>query len=470
MSILRRLSCAFKAFGRAYAGARLTPSQANYWNGGGSPNSEIRASRDRTAARIRQLVRDMPWLDQSFDASVAYKVGEGFNFKPAVTDGSGKMLGAENRRIKDAFLWWCEHAEANRRDHFGDVQRLVVRQMLECGEAFVVHRYIDGQYRLQVYEPECIDSSVSAEDIDQGIRFDRDTNAFKGYFFRSLESSPQAAVAEAREIPAEIVIHLYRALRPWQRRGISPLVQVSLLAADLDQYLSNEISAQQMASRYLAFVTRQDGDVGGDEQGEEYLDNLTIRYLGNGESIQFAPGATRPVAGLESFQDTFLRILSTILKVPFHVITGKYTALNYNTLREIRNNGVHILKPEWTYLTRHFLQPVYDRWLDFAVASGELSLKGYWSPGGKMHWRKCFFMPPGIESVDVLRDIKGILAGRDAGIIDPQDWIMGQGEDPDEVISGLSEFFAKLKAAGLDRQTGLVPESDTKLGQAPSEL
>jgi len=470
MNFIHRLSSAFKAFGRAYAGARLTPSQADYWNGGGTPNSEIRASRDRTAARVRQLVRDMPWLDQSFDDSVAYKVGEGFNVKPAVVDGQGKMLLGENRRIKDAFLWWCEKAEVNGRDHFGDIQRMAVRQMLECGEAFIVYRYLKGEYRLQVYEPDCIDSSVSADDIDQGIRFDRDTNAFKGYFFRSLESSPLAAAAEAKEIPAEIVIHLYRALRPWQRRGISPLVQVSLLAADLDQYLSNEISAQQMTSRYLAFIQRAEGDDGSDHQGDDYIDNLTIRYLGAGESVQFAPGANRPVTGLESFQDTFLRILSTILKVPFHVITGKYTALNYNTLREIRNNAVHILKPEWAYLTRHLLQPVYDHWLDWAVASGELSLKGYWSPAGKRHWRKCFFMPPGIESVDVLRDIKGVLAGRDAGIIDPQDWIMGQGEDPDEVISGLSEFIAKLKAAGLDQQTGLAPGEDTKLGQAPSEL
>ena len=470
MKILSRLSKAFKAFGRAYAGARLTPSQEGYWSGGGTPNSEIRASRERTAARIRQLVRDMPWLDQSFDASEAYKVGEGFNVKPAVTDGQGRMLVGENRRIKDAFLWWCEHAEANGRDHFGDIQRMAVRQLLECGEAFMVHRYVGGKYRVQVYEPDCIDESVTGDDIDMGVRFDRDTNAFLGYFFRPLESSPMSAASVAREIPADIVIHLYRALRPWQRRGISPLVQVSLLAADLDQYLSNELSAQQMSSRYLAFIQRAEGDDGSDGQTEEPIDNLTIRYLGAGETVQLAPGASRPVTGLESFQDTFLRILSTILKVPFHVLTGKYTALNYNTLREIRNNTVHILKPEWAYLTRHFLQPVYDRWLDWAVASGELSLKGYWAPGGKLHWRKCFFMPPGIESVDILRDIKGILVGRDAGIIDPQDWIMGQGEDPDEVISGLSEFFAKLRAAGLDQQTGLAPGEDTKLGQAPSEL
>ena len=125
---------------------------------------------------------------------------------------------------------------------------------------------------------------MGGEDIDQGIRFDRDTNRFVSYFFRTLGDVPQ--VPGDKEIPAELVNHMYRALRPWQRRGISPLTQSSLIAADLDQYLSNELAAQQMASRYLAFV--QGGDMS-PERTTEVLQNLTLRYLGNDEQVSFAP-------------------------------------------------------------------------------------------------------------------------------------------------------------------------------------
>lgn len=453
---------------RAYAGAKLLPSQVGYWGGESTANSDIRESRQSVASRVRQLVRDMPWLDQSIDASVAYKVGEGFNFMPAVVDGDNKMLDRENREIKDAFLYWCEHAEANGRDCFGDIQQLIVRQLLECGEAFIFYRYVKDRFCLQQFEPECIDDSFTGNNIDQGIRYDTDTNAVKGYMFKPLDDNLGTQVS-TREVPAENVIHLYRCLRPWQRRGISPLVQVSLIASDLDQYLSNELSAQQMASRYLAFVkSGEDSTV--ERPPQEIIDNLTIRYLGNDEDVSFAPGGDRSLVGLNGFVVMFMRILSTILKVPYHVISGEYSSLNYNTLREIRNNTVHVLKPEWARLTRHFLQPVYDRWLDWANLSGELNLKGYWAKGGKRHWRKCFWMPPGIESVDILRDIKGVIEGAKVGIIDPQDWIMQNGEDPDEIIAGLARYIQKIKDAGIDDQVGLKIQSDTQLGQAPSDM
>jgi len=59
-------------------------------------------------------------------------------------------------------------------------------------------------------------------------------------------------------------------------------------------------------------------------------------------------------------------------------------------------------------------------------------------------------MPPGIESVDVLRDIKGVVTAADRGMYDPQDWIMSQGEDPEEVLSGIKEFQDLQKEFGIE--------------------
>jgi capsid protein len=88
--------------------------------------------------------------------------------------------------------------------------------------------------------------------------------------------------------------------------------------------------------------------------------------------------------------------------------------------------------------------------MDYAVLSGDLDLPGYFSPGGQRRYQRCFWMPPGIESVDVLRDIKGVVTAADRGMYDPQDWIMSQGEDPEEVLSGIKEFQDLVKQFGIE--------------------
>lgn len=455
---------------RKYAGARTTPGQSNYWLGGGDPNSDIRADRQKVAERIRQLVRDMPWLDGAMEAAVSYKIGEGFTAKPSVRKTTRAKKGeipaldeVVNTKIKDAWLRWCEHAEINGRDNFDDIQQQLIRQMFECGEGIALHRYgKNNEYRLQLFEPDLIQSFGNASDIDQGIKFDPHTNEFLEYHFVNNYSTPDLAGQEF-VVPAKDVIHLFRQLRPWQRRGISPLVQTVLLAADLDEYIGNEVEAQQMASRYLAILTDPSGEGSDSGFAREQVDSLTMLTVGGGKTFQFAPGAARPTTGVEAFQKMFLRILSVILKVPYHLISGDYAAMNYNTLREIRNNTLHLLKKDWWYHTSHFLNPVYRRWMDWAVLSGKLDLRGYETPEGRLRYQSVIWCPPGIESPDLLRDIKAVVEGAQFGIINPEQWMMQNGEDPEEILASCKEFADKTKAL---REVFKMPSTTVK--NAPS--
>ena len=453
---------------RGYSAVKNTGSNISYWGAVGDPNSDIRQDRSKVSQRVRQLVRDMPWLDEAISASVDFKVGEGFTFRPAVRNADGSFAVELNKIIKDKFLRWCEHAEINGRDTFGDVQRIMVRQLCEIGEAILLHDFRGSNYRLQVFEPDCIDTSVTADNVDQGIEFDTDTNVFKAYHFRSLYSTQEKA-SKSYRIEADRATFMYRTLRPWQRRGISPLVQCIFLAADLDEYMHSELAAQQMAARWLAFVTDPNADLApvSERTRPEYLENLTIEHLPAGKQVQLAPGVARPTAGMETFKNIFLKLVATKLKVPFHLISNEYAGLNYNTLREMRNNFLHCLKPEWQYLRNHLLNEIYRRWMDFAVLKGELSLPGYYED--IQNYQSVFWMAPGFESVDLLRDIKGVIAAAAAGIYDPQDWIMSTGEDPEEVMDGLAEFQKKVKEKGIVLGDASTPIRDNDSGDAALE-
>lgn len=433
------------------------------WDAPHTANSGIREDRQKIANHVRQLTRKMPWMDSAIEAAVAYKVGEGFSFRPAVVDETGALDKKVNAILKDAFLRWCENCEVNGEDHFGDLQQLAARQMIECGEAVFIHKFNSSEgYRLKTIEPDCISSLKQQENIDQGIEFDPETNRVIKYHFIELDTTLERANKEY-EIPSKNVIHLFKRKRPWQRRGISPISPYVNLAMDLGDYLANELAAQQMTSRWLGFVTDPNADANnpGEAQARKVLYNLTLEYLPPGKSIQLAPGANRPTLGVETFQKIFLRAISTVIHVPYHVVSGEYSSMNYNTLREVRNNTVHLLKPEWSYFTRHFLNPVYRRWLQYEVAAGKIQLKNFFK--NPSHYEKCFFMPPGIESVDILRDIKGVVTGSQYGIYDPQDWIMAQGEDPEEIVSGIASFSNLMSEHGL-KFPQVASESDTNIG------
>ena len=473
-AMLKAIRAGWKAGKRMYLAASNTASTVSYWGGGniGDSNGSIRQARPVISSRARELVENMPWMDIAISDSVAYKVGEGFTFKPAVIDRDGVADNGANTMLRDAFLRWCETAEINGRDTFGDIQQLAVRQMCECGEAMFVHR-VDrrGNYQLQAMEPDVLGSLETADNIDQGIEFDPQTNRFLKYHCRNTYSTPGVADKEF-VLDADDVCFLYRCKRPWQRRGISPLASAIIMAADLDQYIGNELSAQQMCARWLAFITdpNEDSYVDQGQKKSRVIDQLQMEYLPPGKSIQFAPGAARPVTGVEAFKTMFLQILAGKLNVPFHLISNNYSGLNYNTLREVRNNLIHTLKPEWSYLVSHMLKPVYSKWMDCAVNRGELRLKGYGTFAGRAHWQRAWFIPPGIESPDQLRDMKALITGMQAGIKDPQDAIMAMGEDPDETISGIAEFKAKLEAAGLVQQIETAADDpDTNIQPEPEE-
>ena len=442
-----------------------TPSLNGFWGMPQTANSSVNADRQKIADRVRELSRKMPWFGQAIDNAVAYRVGEGFTFKPMVLLDDDKPDKRTNRMIRDAFLRWMETADVNGRDHFGDLQELAQTQLIECGEAIFLHEFtVKDGYHLKSLEPDSIGTLENKPNIDNGVEYDPKTNRFVKYWFTNKESTPEEA-SQTFSCRAEDVIHLFKPRRPWQRRGISPLAQTVLIAADLGEYLSNELAAQQMASRWLAFVTDPNFDSAmiDTKRTQEVLYNLTIENMAPGKQVQLAPGAARPTMGVETFQRIFLRILSTILHVPFHVISGEYNSMNYNTLREVRNATIHTLKPEWARFTRHFLNPVYRRWMDCAVLKGELNLKNYMKD--PWHYQNIYWLPPGIESVDILRDLNGVIAGMKAGIYDPQDWIMSQGEDPEETASGLAEYQQLLKDLKVETdmsQNGSVNSADAK--------
>jgi capsid protein len=82
--------------------------------------------------------------------------------------------------------------------------------------------------------------------------------------------------------------------------------------------------------------------------------------------------------------------------------------------------------------------------------SGKLDLPGYFSNPSrytKMEWQ-----PPGMESIDPLRETKAWIDASKSNLRSPQEAIRARGRDPEDVLREIQEFRAWEKEMGIEPQ------------------
>jgi lambda family phage portal protein len=194
----------------------------------------------------------------------------------------------------------------------------------------------------------------------------------------------------------------------------------------------------------------------------EALENATIEYLNRGEDVK-VNGVTRPVNGLEFFAKMTLRIIATTSHLPYEILSGDYQGVNYSTLKASRNDFVQTLRPQWGRKIRNFCNPTFRWWLDNAVLCGELKLKNYWT--NQEHYQNCLWIPPGIESVDPLRETKAMIDQINTGTRSPQEIIMSRGRDPKDVVAEIKEWQELLADSGV-----VLDSVSTSLQNSPGAI
>jgi lambda family phage portal protein len=459
-----------------YAGAKTTRLTGNWIAGNSNVNDIIGASSPILRARVRQLIRDFPYLARAVRVIVDYSVGTGIMFQSTVEDSNGKRDKKTITKIEDAVKFWMDEADAAGKLHYYEMMRLAKRQDLEPGEFVIVKTFpkIPNQYipyNLQVYEADWLTSTkdnyktgginINAKPTDtetrQGIEYYTQTGRVKGYWF----SDPNYG-GNAVYVPAENMVHGYEMLRPQQLRGVSPFAPGILIANDLSTYLDAEIDAAKLAAKWLAIVKKNDPAMSQlnlptqtasnrtDIQKIEELENAIIEYLRPGEDITFA-SSNRPGATFQPFVRLLLTMLSIITGAPYELISGDYQGLNFSTARIVRNDFSQQLRPIAARHVRQFAMPTVTTALDIAVLSGKITLPGYWQNPRRYH--KSEWQPPGMDAVDPLREAKGQIESISYGLKSPQEVARERGRD-------LEDIYKEIKSAQeLAKEMGLVFES-----------
>ena len=472
----RRAAKARKLLARysGYAGAE--PSRLDRWEYASQAiNLLIHGASPRLRSRVRDLVRNFPPFGRAVTGYTAYVLGQGARFQSMALLPDGSPNFAARRIIETRFRAWMESdADISRRLHWYEMQRLMCRQMLECGEAFFVKawRKPGEPYRIN---PFCLLPLEGDRLTDLAPRRAGD----EARIFDGVEYSPATGEALAYHVAddgyagtvtrvgADRMLHIYQTLRPGQLRGVTPLAPAILFARALADYSQSELDAAKLQSKYLAFVTSADptlaqaargirapGCAGPARREEpvERLENGIIEWLRVGESVQLASPPARPGEAYERFTRSALRMTSITCDVPYEVISGDYTGVNYSTLKASRVDAQMLLVPHKQLVEHQHVAPVFRAWLDCDALTRPDLYPGYWREPEL--YRAGIWIHGGLPSVDPLRDGNADVLAVTHGFRSPQQVIMAAGGDPDEVIRQRQEWARKEADAGLSPADG----------------
>lgn len=445
------------AFGRRTQGWNIKSTDANAAQSG------------QTLARLRDVARDLVRNNAHAEAAVStigdHTVGWGIVAKPQPA----------RARVAAAWKAWAESTEcdADGRDDFYGLQKLVMHAVVESGEVLIRRRWrrlADGYalpLQLQILEPDLLDASqtrplLNGGRIVQGVEFDA-LGARVAYWL--FPSHPGSAILStltsgSRRVDARDVLHVFRRRRPGQVRGASWFAPVVLRLKDFDEYEDATLMKQKIAA-CLSIIT-SDPDGTGPALGTAD-DTVTpgLDALGPGAIVQIPPGrdidVVQPPAVTDhaSYCGVTLRAIATGLGIAYEDLTGDYATLSFSAARMSRiRHWARVDDWRWRLLIPQFCDPVWQWAMEAAeFASLPTAPEVRWSPPPMP------MIEPDKEGLAIQRNVR-------TGIQTLSEAIRERGHDPDEFFMEMASDNAKLDALGLVLDSD--PRQMTQAGQAQS--
>lgn len=449
-----------------YQGAKLDRRAMAGWvtTWQGSADSDMLPDIPVLRDRSRDLVRNQPLATGAVGTVVQNVVGTGLALQ---AKPDAKALGLTPERAADwaatverEFRLWAEdpRCDMTRIQNFYGLQTLAFRSALESGDVFALlpMRAAAGMpydTRIQILEA---DRVANPNHWPDGYALTEGNRLWAGVE-KDVYGAP-VAYHILREHPGSLagrtsyetdryqafgdrtgrrnVLHLFDRLRPDQSRGVPYLAPVIEHLKQLGRYTEAEIMAAVVSGLFTAFIKTPHGEGinvsqsaaatiagtlpppsanGSSSTKPLALGNGLILGLADGEDVEFANPA-RPNTAFDPFVQAVLRQVGVALGLPFEVLVKHFTA-SYSAARAALLEAWKFYTVRRHWLAAGFCQPVFEAWLDEAVAIGRVAAPGYFAdPAVRRAYLGSEWIGDAPGSVDPLKEVNASQARVDMGV------------------------------------------------------
>lgn len=400
--------------------------------------ADIRTSGALIARRAQFYVQNNCYAAAAVNGLVVNIVGPGI--KPRSTHPQQSL----RERLHQRWALWLDECDVTGNCDFYGLQALVSRQMVVDGEAFVrLTTGGDGFPRLQVLHADQVTRDLARSDAPDGIEHDG-WGAPVAYHVLPRRTSDWQQFPAPQQTPIRLlardVAHIFDPLEAGQRRGLSWLSPALTKISEADQMDDAALASAKIRNLICAAVTAPEGSEALRSAAVDWVPGAMLP-LDPGSDVEFFEPKESGAYG--EFLQTHLRAIAVGIGVPYEVLTGDLSEVNYSSIRagivEFRKRLQH-----WQYniIGRRLLRPVWQRFVTASMAAGIVAPAKLQDAIRLVEWQ-----PPKQEWVDPLKDVQAGALAVASGFTSRSAIISEMGYDPEIVDAEIAAD--NERAAGL---------------------
>lgn len=450
------------------------------------------------------LYMSAPIATSAVDTNRTNVVGLGLQLKSNINREILGMTAEQaeewQKRTEQEWALWAENkktCDATGVNDFYEIQQLALISWLTSGDVFGVLKHYETtplkpySLRIHLVEADRIatpsdTSFITASNwtrgttkdgnrIFDGVEIDK-RGQIVAYYIRSnypLENFAEETKwtrveAYGKETGLPQIVHIMNSERCDQYRGVSYLAKIIEPLLQLRRYTESELTAAVIESFFTAFIKPgalgdtddpldepgESTDRGGERVGYENDYELgpgAMNYLNPGEDVIFGD-PKRPAGGFDGFVRAICEQIGAALEIPADLLLKSFNS-SYSASRAALLEAWKSFRMRRVWFVNDFCKPIYEVWLDEAVARGRIIAPG-------------FFTDPLIRAAYLGSD----WIGPSQGMLDPTKEITAEMLAVAQGFSTREQSTKRLNGGQWENNVEALKRENEKLAEANSAL
>lgn len=387
---------------------------------------------------------------------------KGVSVEPQPKDKDGKVIFDLAQRISDLRDRWVNAPEVTGELSNAMAEQLLARTWYRDGEAIAKDVMGDApglrhgskvKYSVELLEADFLPFELNdlSRNIKQGVQRNSWGRPVYYHLYKQHPGDWQGYGLDVRPVNADLIHHLKLITRLGQGRGVSVFASVMSRLNDIKDYEESERVAARIAAA-MAFYIRKgsaesfDPDGEGADEAREFdiAPGMMFDDLEPGEDIGTVQ-SNRPSPLLQSFRDAMLKACSSGTGAAYSSISKNYDG-SYSARRQENVDSWDDYKILTSWFIHLYTRPVYERFVQMAILSGELKL-----PEGldRETLYDADFGGPVMPQVDPNKEANSEKTRKGEMLTSPQKIIRARGDNPREVLDQWQQWKEELESRGL---------------------
>ncbi|QQX80852.1 phage portal protein [Shewanella sp. KX20019] len=436
----------------SFEGASQSPRLRGKGTQRGNINTQLSSELITLQSRSRHACKNNPWAGSASDGYVTTLIGTGLIPRWQIEN---KELG---KQLQKEWNKWAKEADADGRTNFAGLQSLAARTQFESGEVLIRFRprrltdSLNVPLQLQILPPDQLRHDLNirlspTRKVVMGIELNGIGKRTAYHIYKEPPGNPLETNVDSIRVNANQILHVFESFAPGQMRGYPMLSRVLARLYELDEYEDAELVRKKAAAMFAAFVTKTPDDnyeFEGMDQPEDSEGNQligiqpgAIHYMEPGESVDFSSPADVG-SNYTAWITQQLRGIAAGIGITYETLTGDLSQVNYSSIRAgLMTFRRRVEALQQTMIIHQFCQPVIERWLDMAVASGRVNIPDYLE--NRDEYTRIKWIAPAWLQVDPLKAVQADKLELEAGLATKTEKLAERGRD-------IEDFAAELEA------------------------